>query len=64
MPPRELGTQLDAIAMRIVERSDTLFIATASPNAGSEDPVEGADVNHRGGRPGFVRVGSDGGEAF
>ena len=59
LPTRELGSRLNAVATRIVERSDTLFIATASPNAGSDDPVEGADVNHRGGRPGFVRVGSD-----
>ncbi len=53
---RMLGPCLDDRSARIVARSDTLFIASASPGAGADDPVEGADVNHRGGRPGFVRV--------
>lgn len=46
---------------RIVD-ADTLFIASASPDAGGPNPVEGVDVSHRGGRPGFVRVedGPDG----
>jgi len=51
-----LGHTLDAVAESIVRRADTIFIASASPKAGSADPVEGVDVNHRGGRPGFVRV--------
>ena len=53
---RALGSRLDDAATAIVARCDTLFIASASPGAGADDPVEGADVNHRGGRPGFVRV--------
>ena len=51
-----LGSRLDDRSAGIVARCDTLFIASASPGAGADDPVEGADVNHRGGRPGFVRV--------
>ena len=35
-----------------VEHADTFFLATAHPDAG-------ADVSHRGGRPGFVRVSGE-----
>jgi predicted pyridoxine 5'-phosphate oxidase superfamily flavin-nucleotide-binding protein len=55
-PARALGPQLDAAALALVARSDTLFIASASaprPGAGRSD---GVDVSHRGGEPGFVRV--------
>jgi len=50
------GTLLSADAAALVRRADTFFMATASPAAGSSDPVEGVDVSHRGGKPGFVRV--------
>ena len=53
---RRMGSHLDEESRALISRSDTLFIASASPSAGSNDPVEGADVNHRGGRLGFVRV--------
>jgi uncharacterized protein len=43
------GTVLDAWSQALVARADMLFIASA--HAGS-----GADVSHRGGAPGFVRV--------
>lgn len=66
MPPETpptvhaLGSRLDERAAAILARCDTLFIASASPGAGGPDPVEGVDVNHRGGRPGFVRVQREG----
>ena len=53
---RVLGSRLDDDSAGVVGRCDTMFIASASPGAGTDDPVEGVDVNHRGGRPGFVRV--------
>ena len=53
---RALGPDLDDRSTAIIRPCDTLFIASASPGAGSDDPVEGVDVNHRGGRPGFVRA--------
>ena len=53
---RVLGPGLDERSTGIIDRCDTLFIASASPGAGTDDPVEGVDVNHRGGRPGFVRA--------
>lgn len=52
-----LGTALDAAALALVGAADTFFVATAHPDAAhSEDPVEGVDVSHRGGLPGFVRA--------
>ncbi|MFC7515224.1 pyridoxamine 5'-phosphate oxidase family protein [Herbaspirillum sp. GCM10030257] len=46
----------DAVAL--VRRSDTFFIATmADASAGK---AHGADVSHRGGKPGFVNVGTEG----
>jgi len=47
------GPRLQPATRRLVERSDTLFIATAASG--------GVDVSHRGGRPGFVRVDDVGG---
>ncbi len=45
----------------IVERADTLFVATAHLD-GNEAEAQGVDVSHRGGKPGFVRV--EGGRSF
>ena len=42
----------------LIESSDTLFIATAYLE-GPDTPAQGADVSHRGGKPGFVRVEDD-----
>jgi ferredoxin-NADP reductase/predicted pyridoxine 5'-phosphate oxidase superfamily flavin-nucleotide-binding protein len=53
---RREGAVLSAEAAGLVRTADAFFIATASPLAGEENPVEGADVNHRGGKPGFVDV--------
>ena len=58
---RELGdparvvtsSALGPAARAQIERADTFFLATAHP-------VAGADVSHRGGRPGFVQVESPG----
>jgi hypothetical protein len=55
-PVRVEGALLSADATALVRRADTFFIATASPAAGNSDPVEGVDVSHRSGKPGFVRV--------
>lgn len=49
------GPRLSERASSIVLRADTFFIATASPKAGGDDPREGVDVSHRGGKPGFIR---------
>ncbi len=56
---------LDLAAERLIGAADTLFIATAYPDAaavGDEADARshGVDVSHRGGRPGFVRVDAGG----
>lgn len=43
------GTTLDAARQRTIESADTMFVASAHPD-------RGADVSHRGGPRGFVRV--------
>ena len=55
-PVRAEGQHLSAAATAQIEHADTFFIATAAPGAVSGSAVEGIDVSHRGGRPGFVRV--------
>jgi predicted pyridoxine 5'-phosphate oxidase superfamily flavin-nucleotide-binding protein len=60
-PPRREGPVLSERAAAIVRRADTFFLATASANARRGGPPEGVDVSHRGGRPGFVRLGEDAG---
>ncbi len=53
--------QLDHAARRMIEAADTLFIATAYAGDSAEaGRAGGVDVSHRGGKPGFVRVGEDG----
>lgn len=48
---------LSAQALSCIARADTCFIASASRVEGSDDdPREGSDVSHRGGRPGFVHA--------
>lgn len=49
LEPSASGSALDEVRVRRVERADTLFVA-------SRHPLRGADVSHRGGAPGFVRV--------
>lgn len=54
--PRETValTALDGPARAAIERADTLFVATRAPGSAG-----GADVSHRGGRAGFVKVEDD-----
>ena len=47
---------LDARARRLISRSDTFFVASYMDDGRGRH----VDVSHRGGRPGFVRVGEDG----
>lgn len=58
-PPETLSV-LDDDARALISRSDTFFIATAAPANQNRDIRYGADVSHRGGKPGFVRVAADG----
>jgi uncharacterized protein len=56
--PVHCARQLDAAAQALIKKADTYFIASVAPQDG-EDVTRGADVSHRGGRPGFVRVDDD-----
>ncbi len=56
--PVHRGGRFDQATRELIERSDTLFIATAY-TADPDSPSQGADVSHRGGKPGFVRVDDD-----
>jgi predicted pyridoxine 5'-phosphate oxidase superfamily flavin-nucleotide-binding protein len=64
-----LGARLEGEALAIVRRADTLFLASSSgpkhDDVGPAPRSAGADVSHRGGKPGFVRVrrGATGGNA-
>jgi predicted pyridoxine 5'-phosphate oxidase superfamily flavin-nucleotide-binding protein len=50
-------TTLDEAAVALIGQADTLFVAShARAEAGAQG---GADISHRGGRPGFVRIDGD-----
>ena len=50
----------DARASELIAAADTLFIATAdTPTTNAEAVQSGADVSHRGGKPGFVQLEDD-----
>lgn len=51
--PAMAGEILTPEDFRLIKQADTLFIATHAPG-------HGADVSHRGGAPGFVRVSAGG----
>lgn len=53
--------QLDQRCTQLIRRADHFFIATHCPATadGAAAACSGADVSHRGGRPGFVRVDAD-----
>lgn len=53
--PVAMSDRFDANVQALIERADTLFIATAYLD-GPQTPARGADVSHRGGKPGFVRI--------
>lgn len=51
--PARRGEALDEAAIALLRGTDTLFIATYHD---ADAHTGGADVSHRGGRPGFIRV--------
>ncbi|MBX2814009.1 MAG: pyridoxamine 5'-phosphate oxidase family protein [Myxococcales bacterium] len=48
-------SSLDANAVDLIRRADTFFVASAA-RANDDPSIQGMDVSHRGGQPGFVRV--------
>lgn len=57
-PPVHRSHQFDDRTRALIESADTLFIATAYGD-GRKAANQGADVSHRGGKPGFVKVDDD-----
>lgn len=57
--PAEVSSfsQFDALATRLISESDTFFVASSSGS--TKDVAHGADVSHRGGNPGFIKVESN-----
>jgi predicted pyridoxine 5'-phosphate oxidase superfamily flavin-nucleotide-binding protein len=55
--PIERLDRLDAAARDLIARADTLFVASRSRDEVTEGG--GADISHRGGPPGFVRIDGD-----
>lgn len=51
----ETFADLDADARRVIGAADAFFVASYSDENGRQ-----VDVSHRGGKPGFVRIGEDG----
>lgn len=49
----DLSDRLDARAVKLIERADTLFVASYADRGDGRRQI---DVSHRGGKPGFVRV--------
>lgn len=56
--PISVSDRFDNAVRALIERADTLFVATAYL-AQPGTATQGADVSHRGGKPGFVRVEDD-----
>jgi len=51
-------TTLDTEARSLIRQADTFFVASYTQQQDTPE-VEGVDVSHRGGKPGFVRVEGD-----
>ena len=56
-PPTESLDHLDEAAQDTIRRADTFFVASRSRSG--VGAAYGADISHRGGRPGFVRIDGD-----
>ena len=61
-PPTVVGVtrndRLSTTDKSLITSADTFFIATSNPHR-EDGEAYGADVSHRGGRPGFVRIDGD-----
>ncbi|MEP6337305.1 MAG: pyridoxamine 5'-phosphate oxidase family protein, partial [Anderseniella sp.] len=57
--PVERNDVLTDEIVELIRQADTFYISSRTSEL-SDQPNSGVDVSHRGGRPGFVRVGEDG----
>lgn len=51
-----LGAAFDGAPLALLQRADTLFIASASAQQAGHEGGQGVDVSHRGGPAGFVAI--------
>jgi len=51
-------TTLDNKAHRLIEAADTFFVSSYIQSK-NQPKIEGVDVSHRGGRPGFIKIEGD-----
>ena len=58
-PVVETMTVLDEAAKAMISQADTFFVASYFSRGAGSHESDGADVSHRGGKPGFVRIDSD-----
>ncbi|MBW4708214.1 pyridoxamine 5'-phosphate oxidase family protein [Roseobacter sp. YSTF-M11] len=58
-PVKETSDTLDDAARQMIRAAETFFVATATQPHAAGGGVHGADVSHRGGRRGFVKVERD-----
>ena len=56
LPESRMASAVGDDEARFIAAADTFFIASRSAQLDQEDPSQGLDVSHRGGRPGFVRM--------
>lgn len=56
--PKQKLKVFDQRAQSIIRQADNFYIASHYAE-NMDDPAQGADVSHRGGRPGFVRIDND-----
>ena len=54
----EMLSNIDDRARQLIENADTFFVASHHDDGG-DAPSNGADVSHRGGKPGFIRVDNE-----
>lgn len=60
VPQTYYAAHINPAMRRIIEISDTFFIASSHPQAqNGEYAAHGVDVSHRGGKPGFVKIMGD-----
>lgn len=58
LPSNETLYRLDQQAQALISDSDTFFVASAVAE-NNQNASTGADISHRGGKPGFVRVDNE-----
>ncbi len=54
-PNKNTLTSIDSVVASFIKKADTFFVASHNP-MDSQHETGGVDINHRGGKPGFIKV--------